>query len=265
MEEIRTSIDSVLNGLPDYSSESDINRGILTRFKDWITKFVEVEEDDEDGINNGEKPNKYKLKQILQQCNHYFDCLFQTCTDNNSQNRVELETSLNDSLLSPVQRYSPVAVSHTNNEANDNIMNNSQNLLKIQYMGDPVLRAIQPNENKFLCRHLHKLSQYINRKFAPQLVYVSNNQDFWISRIANIFLNERPSPSCFEQSTQDECDLPRLRINLRPFASYHTMFFLLILVTLPYLFGITSFHFILISLFLLIILISIPMAVSNKH
>ena len=253
----------MLNGLPIELSDSYQDRGILSRFKDWISKFVEVEEDDEDGITNGNKPNKEKLKQTLQQCIHYFDCLFQSCTDNSSEERAELDTSLNDSFMSPERNYSALP-QRTNSKASlsDNIMNNSQNLLKIQYMGDPVIRAIQPHENKFICRNLHRLSQYLNRTYSPQLMYVSKNEDFLISRVSRLFLNERPPPSPFEQSTQDECELPRFRINLRPLASYHILILLFLGTTVPYLVGITSFKFILFSIFPLIIFISI-LLISN--
>ena len=256
----------MLGSLPDELAGSDGNRGILSRFKDWVTKFVEIEEDYEDGMANGERPNKDKLKQILQQCNHYFNCLFQTSAENNNQERCDLETSLDDSRLSPLQINSGLSL-RVNSKGNLNytIMNNSQNLLKIRYMGDPVLRAIQPHENKFLCRNLHKFSQYLNRKYAPQLMHVSQNEDLLISRIASLFLNERPPPSPFEQSPQDECELPRLRFNMRPIASYYIMSLLFLSVSLPYLFGITFFNSLLILTFLLVIFISIPFAVSNKH
>ncbi|KAI6648950.1 Sphingomyelin phosphodiesterase 4-like [Oopsacas minuta] len=256
VEEIRKSIDNMVCGLPDEFNDTIKGEGILSRLRQWMSKFVEVEEDDDDIIVNGDKPDKTKLKQTLQQCVHYFDCLFET--SNQSLLKNELDSTLNDSRTSPIQNSEVL----NRKSLNENLMNNTQNILKLNYMGDPVLRAIQPHESKFLCRNLHKLSLYLNRKFEPQLAYVSVNEDLLISQFASLFLNERPPPSPFERP--GECGMPRLRINLRPFSSYKTLALIFLFYCMPYLCGITSFQSILLSLIILASFVSLPLILFNK-
>ena len=199
-----------------------------------MSKFAEPEDDELDGAMEGDTPKKEKLQHSLQQCLHYFDCLFQT---KDGRNESTLKNELNDSLISPEGTNS---FSRLSNSKEGNIMNNLDNVYKLEYMGDPVLRPIQPHENKFLCKHLHRLALFLNRKFTPQLMYISQNPDLFVSRAASFALNERPPPSPLEDPLQSGCEFPRLRFNLRPLASYHILSLIFVGYTLPTMIGITS-------------------------
>ena len=231
----------MLNGEGTNAGEG---RGIISRLKEWFSKFAETEEDELDGIVEGDTPKKEKLQNSLLQCLHYLDCLFQT-TDTDQQRilKTEMNETLENSLTSP-DRTNSFSRPSNRTGVEGNIMNNPDNVYKLEYMGDPVLRPIQPHENKFLCKHLHRLSLFLNRKFAPQLIYVSENPDLIVSRAASIVLNERPPPSPLEHIQQSECKLPRLRINLRPLASYHILSLIFFGYTLPTMIGITSIQLI---------------------
>ena len=247
----------MLNTLPEDSTDSLHGEGLLSRINKWLSKFVEVEEDDEDAIANGDRPSKDRLQQTLRQCVHYFDCLFQTELDNQVLLKNDLDSSMNESFISPARNCQSLNIS----DVNENLRNNMHNVHNLEYMGDPLVRPIQPHENKFLCRNLHKLSLFLNRKFEPQLLYLSENEDEKISQFASVFLNKRPPPGPFERP--NDCEKPHFRINLRPLSSYKTLALISLACTTPYLIG-GSFHFILFSLIFLVILILLPIIVFIK-
>ena len=159
---------------------------------------------------------------------------------------------------------SPVKSSQGLNRSvvNETLINNTHNVLNLGYMGDPLVRPIQPHENKFLCRSLHKLALFLNRKFEPQLLYLSENEDSKISQFASVFLNRRPPPGPLERP--NGCETPNFRINLRPLSSYKTLTLVSLSCFTPYLIGVSSFHFILFSLIFLVILILVPIIVLMK-
>ena len=160
--------------------------------------------------------------------------------------------------MSPARNSQSLNVSNVN----ESLINNTHNVLNLEYMGDPLVRPIQPHENKFLCRNLHKLALFLNRKFEPQLLYLSENEDLKISQFTSVFLNKRPPPGPFE--SPNGCEKPHFRINLRPLSSYKTLALISLACTIPYLIGASSLHFILFSLIFLVILILLPVIVFMK-
>ena len=230
----------------------------MSRINRWLSKFVEVEEDDEDAIAYGDRTSKDRLHQTLRQCVHYFDCLFQTELDSQDTMKNDLDTSMNESFTSPARN----SQSLNRSGVHENLINNTHNVSNLGYMGDPLVRPIQSHENKFLCRNLHKLSLFLNRKFELQLLYLSENEDSKISQFASVFLNKRPPPGPFERPIG--CEKTQFRINLRPLSSYKTLALISLACTTPYLMGGSSFHFILFSLVFITILILLPVIVFMK-
>lgn len=248
-DEIITSIENIIAQIKKGSSLAAQTVNFSSRFTNWFLNiFSEPEGNELDVWGEGQDDtttanNREKIIAQLNQCLTYMRNLFNKHSDDNNNIHVFSNNSANESSIFETSQtfrntslMNNAEVSVKNRELDflsekKHLLNNTKNIIKISYMGDPMLKPITTYENRFLCRKLYQISQFFNQKLENKLTYLDTNTTSYWNLLAKLYLSKRPKlHPLYEIPTPVNTVKPNYRINLRFLSSYYVIFILLLLL-----------------------------------